>query len=153
MEYSFPPPPKPTETCYIRAQSLGFASLAVTGNGWRCHYASWRRMLLKRKELVQRGRVLSDKHLASLTVSANIKGTFHSTRFSFGPMKGVAIMKGGWREEGDQDNPNRHIIQMPSWKCARLRLGKILLRHVGINRHNQNLAIGACWRHLPRRAS
>lgn len=78
-------PQKATETFYIRAQSLGLASPAVTGNGWRCHYASWRRMLLKRKDAVQWGMVLSDKHLASLTVSANIKGNISFNQFLIWP--------------------------------------------------------------------
>lgn len=62
-------------------------------------------------------------------------------------------MKGCWREEGDQNNPNRHIIQMPLWKCARLRLGKILLRHVGINRHTARIwpsaRVGGICRDVP----
>ena len=45
------------------------------------------RRMPRRKDVVQRGRVLSDKHLESLIVSANIKGNFSFGRFSFGPVK------------------------------------------------------------------
>lgn len=97
-----------------------------------------------RKDVVQRGRVLSDKAPGITNSKYKHKGIFSFNRFSFGPMK-----RSGSHERWLGGGKVIYMIQIGilykclRGNCARSRLGKILLRHVGITRHGQNLAIGA----------